>query len=723
MARASWYRQVRNLRQGSAQRRQSYCPRIDELEDRSTPSLLPGNEFLVGASSLGYNSAPVLAAAPDGRSVVITTDTTLVNARLYNADGTSSTGMIQVNPTAGSGDTAIAGIATAMDAQGNFIVGWQIENGTLFGRRYDATGTALADPFQVTTDVTSTASNRGLFDLANNPAGAFVFTFSSFDTTGKSLGIFGQRYNAAGSALGTEFQITQFVGGYQRGSVVAMDGTGDFLVTWQSQQHAYMSGYLGAVYARRYDATGTPLGNEFEVSSSFGYSQNSPGVAMNAAGAFVISWNDQINVYARRFDATGASLGDDFRVNAFTGTNKIGAKVAMNDAGTFAVSWIDYGNPPSFHYPYYPQVFESGVSSASYAAVFNNLGAPISGEFQINQTFPGTGSDVAIDAQGDVFFSYAVGPFGSKGAFMRRYVEGTAGYRFGPAPGQLTITAPSGQTSFTFSQAIRPFVNYTFTLNGATQVYNSMAIGSVIVSAPGTDNVAVLATNDTWQDFLTPYAWHATSEIVSLGQGTGQIYKYDTSGNLYPFLQMTGFGSAYATLGLADQGQLLATYGVQNTFVSAGSYSYMSSPVSFYHISGSPNVYAYAAGPTDVAYHYDGTGASSFVVSGTAYTSMTGLDNAMAFSNIAVGFRFNYGISQNAGRNTAYFIDSPANDVFVGGTGFSYMYSADTGGNLTEYDSAMGFAQVYANSHLGGVDYAYVYDALHNHVSGFKLLT
>jgi hypothetical protein len=90
---------------------------------------------------------------------------------------------------------------------------------------------------------------------------------------------------------------------------------------------------------------------------------------------------------------------------------------------------------------------------------------------------------------------------------------------------------------------------------------------------------------------------------------------------------------------------------------------------------------------------------------------------------MAVGFRFNEAIAQHPGQDSAFFYDSPANDVFVGGAGLSYMYSTDAGGNLTEYDSAMGFAQIYASSFVGGVDYAYVYDANHNHVSGFNRLT
>ena len=43
------------------------------------------------------------------------------------------------------------------------------------------------------------------------------------------------------------------------------------------------------------------------------------------------------------------------------------------------------------------------------------------------------------------------------------------------------------------------------------------------------------------------------------GQYGGQIYKADSNGNTYPFLQMDGFENAYA---VADRAELLSWYGI-----------------------------------------------------------------------------------------------------------------------------------------------------------------
>src|SRR5438105_13892077 len=103
-------------------------------------------------------------------------------------------------------------------------------------------------------------------------------------------------------------------------------------------------------------------------------------------------------------------------------------------------------------------------------------------------------------------------------------------------------------------------------------------------------------------------------------------------------------------------------------------------------------------------------------MSGTAYSFMLGTDHGAAFFNEAVGFQTNYGIAQHAGQDSAYFYDSPLDDVFVGNTATSYLYSDDSSGRYVEFDYTQGFALVEAFSFVGGHDVAYVYDATVNAV-------
>jgi hypothetical protein len=58
------------------------------------------------------------------------------------------------------------------------------------------------------------------------------------------------------------------------------------------------------------------------------------------------------------------------------------------------------------------------------------------------------------------------------------------------------------------------------------------------------------------------------------------------------------------------------------------------------------------------------------------------------------------------------------NDTFVGGTAYSYMFSTSAGGNFTEFDVAYGFALIYAQSFVGGMDTATNSDPNHNILGG-----
>jgi hypothetical protein len=200
----------------------------------------------------------------------------------------------------------------------------------------------------------------------------------------------------------------------------------------------------------------------------------------------------------------------------------------------------------------------------------------------------------------------------------------------------------------------------------------------------------------------------------------------DAAGHGSLFLTLSGFTKEYALMGHADSGLILGTGGLQNFFVSAGGYAYMTSGDGFYDISGSQYVYGFANNASDVAYHYDGSAASALVMSGIAYSFMLGTDKGQSFFNEAVGFTTSYGIAQHPRQDTAYFYDSPGNDVFVGSPpaapSASYMYIGNATGTYAEFDYAQGFAAVYAYSFVGGTDYAYVYDPVVNTVVGFHRL-
>src|SRR5205085_8807843 len=130
---------------------------------------------------------------------------------------------------------------------------------------------------------------------------------------------------------------------------------------------------------------------------------------------------------------------------------------------------------------------------------------------------------------------------------------------------------------------------------------------------------------------------------------------------------------ALPILGLADTA-LMFDHPGRNVFVSAGHYAYMYGPNYFHYVTGPKYVYAYSLNSDDdFAYHYDGSGPSVYVVSGSAYSFMLGTDQGQSFFNEAVGFNTTHGLAQHPSQDVAYFYDSAISDVFVGYSLYSYL--------------------------------------------------
>jgi hypothetical protein len=288
---------------------------------------------------------------------------------------------------------------------------------------------------------------------------------------------------------------------------------------------------------------------------------------------------------------------------------------------------------------------------------------------------------------------------------------------------------------------------YTFTLsasgNTLSQTFPDSALttlpglgAAVTVDGQGTAGTAVLILNDTYVDGsgLT----QETPARVSLGSlndaGVGTVSKFvgnSTSNASYDFMALSNFPISYAYVGRNDG--TVTLYGSAGTgtvgFVTAGYYSYIAaaSTGTFFHLAaGAPSVYGYSAGNAgDFAYHYSMNAGSAYVVSGIAFSYMSGSQsnpedhNATdTFYNVAAGFPLNTGVSNNPGQDIAYIIDSPMNDTFIGGDAYSYMFSTDAAGSFTEFDAAFGFALIYAESFVGGTDTAVNNDASINILGG-----
>jgi hypothetical protein len=253
---------------------------------------------------------------------------------------------------------------------------------------------------------TFTTSDQSIPAIASDSDGDFVVAWDSFVQDGSGRGIYAQRYNAAGVALGGEFRANTFTAGDQRFPAVAMDADGDFVIAWDS---AGQDGSLTGIYAQRYNAAGVAQGGEFRVNAFTTGEQLLPQVSMDASGNFAIAWQgngsgDTYGVYARRYDAAGRAQGDQFLVNTSTTGSQRNGRAAMDASGDFVVAWSGEG---------------VGDIGGIFAQRYNALGVPQGGEFRANTVTTGTQSapSVAMDASGDFVVAWT----GVYDIFAQRY--------------------------------------------------------------------------------------------------------------------------------------------------------------------------------------------------------------------------------------------------------------------------------------------------------------
>ena len=113
------------------------------------------------------------------------------------------------------------------------------------------------------------------------------------------------------AASAAEYQINESAG-QMKEPRIATASDGSFVVVWKN-------GDSDEIWARLFDASDDPVGNDFQISTGVGVYQK-PNVSIAADGSFVVVWQKEnsefdFSIYARRFDASGSPLDGQFLVN------------------------------------------------------------------------------------------------------------------------------------------------------------------------------------------------------------------------------------------------------------------------------------------------------------------------------------------------------------------------------------------------------------------------
>jgi len=229
-------------------------------------------------------------------------------------------------------------------------------------------------------------------DIAVLPGGDIIIVWA--DRRDRSWNIFGQLINSNGSPVGANFQINSEDGLFQQHSPrVAAISDGRFIVVWYDNRFGDDD-----IYGRVFNADGSPVAPDFRVNDDSDQTKQAfPTVATDGNGRYFIAWVDWQNgtypknpdIYYRRYDETGTPLGECHKL--VSDANKRSQKdvaICSDRMGNLGIVWADS---------------TSGQWDAM-AQIVDNLGAAAGSSFLIHQNTEGKQLQPDIATDGYKFF-------------------------------------------------------------------------------------------------------------------------------------------------------------------------------------------------------------------------------------------------------------------------------------------------------------------------------
>ncbi len=467
-----------------------------------------------------------------------------IQARVFNAQGTALTGDISVT---GKDHDLRNQPSVTMDSSGNWVIAWSdqgtgaVANNDIFAKKYSLTGTQIAlngstSALQVNTGAAATG-NQFDASVSDDPAGAFVVAWTTFDPTNPNLGSQSraQRFNSSGVPQGSVIDVnttipsknSQGLVGSQGGARVAVAPAGDFIIAWESDLNDN-STTRGDISYKRYNADGSLRNNPSNVdltanASTAGF-QNRPSVAIDANGNATISWDSNDSnqgLFLRRINAQGLPIeGSDVPIGAL-GPQQGSTAVAVDSQGDVAVAYQQGTN----NYDIFSQFFK-------YENDAPTLTKPG------NDTLPENSGQLTVNLAGIT----AGGPAGASN----------------PESQTLAVTVFSNNTGLIPT----PLVNYTSPNSTGTLTFTPVAgqFGTATITVTVTDNggTANGGVNSTQQQFTVTVnavnsapvvTTNPTNQTVNAGQTA--TFTAAASGTPAPTVQWqmsTNGGATFANI-------------------------------------------------------------------------------------------------------------------------------------------------------------------------------
>ena len=374
---------------------------IEQLSFSNAGLNVTYGEFQVNTTTANWQYQSAVTALTDGGFLVTWSsngqdsidDSSGVYARQFSADGTAATGEIQVNTT--TADAQRESAVTAL-ADGGFLVTWSSwgQDGSdsgVYARKFSADGTPATGEIPVNTFTANWQEDSAVTALSD---GGFLVTWTSGGQDSiDDAGVYARKFSADGTPVTGEIPVNTTTASEQYHSAVTALADGRFVVTWSSDGQ---DGSAYGVYVRKFDADGTPATGEIAVNTTTANRQDESAITALADGGFLVTWSSDEQdgsdwgVYARKFNADGTPATGEIAVNTYTGNDQNQSAVAALSDGGFLVTWTSDGQDGSGY----------GVYAQRYDAQGNAVGLKVTGTAAAETLNLGAHTLLTVDGAG-----------------------------------------------------------------------------------------------------------------------------------------------------------------------------------------------------------------------------------------------------------------------------------------------------------------------------------
>ena len=552
--------------------------------------------------------------------------------------------------------------------------------------------------------------------LAN---GTQVVVWASNGQDGSGYGIYGRRLGVDGQPIGPEFRVNScWINNQDTPSVAAL-GNGGFMVFWQDIP-SYDAAFAG-VYAQRYDAAGVAVGAQMTIAQGSGASL--PKATRLADGGLFTVWARNGAVMGQRFDADGVPVTAAASVWTYSGSSgqADAPNVAALSNGGYVVTWATRTDGANRGWDVYGQVYSATNTAVGGPILVSSIAGPydqrqsvvaglVDGGFVVVTTSSGQdGSGNGIFLQRYTAAGQAVGAE----VLVNEYTIGDQqlpGLVALPDGGWLVAWSAQGQDNGAsygvFAQrfsATGARVGGNFLLEDATagdQVRPALVVrpdGGVVAVYQGQDasgfgiKMREFVDPDKTTLPVTTIVGTADGDRLAAGAGPHRIYGLDGADTLYG-------GTSYDLLdGAAGDDVLDGGAGADTMLGGEGNDIYgVDDP-------GDSVLEAFGAGidevRTTLASYTIGDNIEMLTYTGSG--SFSGIGNAL--DNRLVGAGGNDSLSGGAGNDT--LIGGSGADTLDGGTGTdTASYAASTGAVAVNLAAGTGTAGDAAGDALSGIE-------------------